>query len=404
MKPKILPLLLAFLLLLEGCAPSLKEHAETREVTTTPTESIASFPTLPPEPLPTVPAEPLPPETEPPVETEPMPVTITSAIGLRDFLRSQEEAGCSDFSFYYTPTTVNVSSENLARVGGYFYVQTQVEGDYCTVHVVEYPGERMVDAWRSGDHSALTESEVQALQTALSLVAQAREESSSQFDLERRLFDLFRSHVSYNDGSTEIPDPSAPPRHLTAVGALVDGSANCQGYADGFYVLASLAGFRVERMHVDIPEGGHTVNVIYLDGAWYVVDCTYNDLDDPSGVQISYARLNVGKDKCLRYSWWEEVERYPIAQLTDHQFYYYRTESRHYRCFDTIDAMAQRMVDDWRTFGTAEYYLLLEGQLATWQELGSALDRIAADYGLQIPYEIWYEHNVEDTYFYISLG
>lgn len=404
MKPKILPLLLAFLLFLEGCAPSLKEHTETREITMNPTESTAPLQTLPPQPLPTAPSETLPTVTQPSAETEPVPAYINTATGLRDYLRSQKEAGCSDFSFYYTPTTVNVSSENLARVGGYFYVHTQVEGDYCTVHVVEYPGERMVDAWRSGDHSALTESEAQALQIALSLVAQAREESSSQFDLERRLFDLFRSHVIYNDSSTDIPDPMNPPRHLTAVGALVDGSANCQGYADGFYVLASLAGFRVERMHVDIPEGGHTVNVIYLDGAWYVVDCTYNDLDDPSGVQISYARLNVGKDKCLRYSWWEEVERYPIAQLTDHQFYYYRTESRHYRCFDTIDAMAQRMVDDWRTFGTAEYYLLLEGQLATWQELGSALDRIAADYGLQIPYEIWYEHNVEDTYFYISLG
>ena len=397
MKPKILIALLAvFLLLLGGCSPSLREHTQIL-----PTNSVEPETTEPAQfsPVETV-AQTQPPATESPPATDPGPVLIDSAFALRDYLRIQEEAGHTDFSFYFSPTTVDVSARNIARVGGYFYVQTQLDGNFCTVYVLDFPGERMVDAWRSGDTSQLTQDESQALQIALNLVTQARENTATELELEQRLFDLFRDHVSYNDGSTDIPDPLSPPRHLTAVGALVDGSANCQGYADGFYVLATLAGFRVERMHVDIPEGGHTVNVIYLDGAWYVVDTTYNDLDDPSGAQISYALMNVGKDKCLRYSWHESVERYPIASQTDHHFYY----NQERRCFDSVQAMAQWVVDDWRAYGTTEYYLMLERNMATWQDLGNALEEIAAGYGLKIPYTIWHEHHVEDTYFHIQLG
>ena len=134
------------------------------------------------------------------------------------------------------------------------------------------------------------------------------------------------------------------------------------------------------------------------------VTSNFNDLDDPSGVQISYCLMNVGRDKCLRYSWGEDVERYPIPQATDHHFYYYQPESQHTRCFKSVDAIAQRVVDDWRVYGTEEFHVMLEGNIATWQELEDALTRIAGDCGLTISPSIWYEHNVSDTYFYINLS
>ena len=84
-------------------------------------------------------------------------------------------------------------------------------------------------------------------------------------------------------------------------------------------------------------------------------------------------------------------------------FYYYQPESRYSRCFESIDAMAHQIVNDWRDHGTTRWYTMLDGQIATWQELGTALEQVAAGYGLEILYEIWYEHHVEDTYFYITL-
>ena len=396
MKLKIFLLLAVCLLLLSGCIRALPE--ETQSLSTTTDVTVETT-----EPLPTEGSRETAPalETAPPPETEPALPEFYSTLDLRDFLRQCQESGIWEFSFRYTGHAGDVTAQNIARMGGYLYVEAVREGELCHVKVREYPGDRMVEAWRSGDNSLLSPEEVTALNTALSMVAQAKEASSDPLEQERLLFDLLRSHVTYHDGSTEITDPKNPPRYLTAVGALADGSANCQGYADGFYVLASLAGFRVSRMHVDIPEGGHTVNVIELDGAWYVVDATFNDLDDPSGVQVSYILLNVGREGCLRYSWGEEMERYPIPQHTDHHNYYLWPGTN--RCFDSLQAMSLRVIDDYRAYGTTEFYLMLEGSITGWEELAQQLQQTAADYGLSLSFGIWYQQNVEDTYFRVVL-
>lgn len=383
MKKTIFLLILAMALCLAACEKAPAKPAETEQ---TPTGQTQTLPTAQTDPIP---------------ETEPGPTELASPKALRDYLRQCQESGLRDFSFRYTGHSGDITAQNIARIGGYLYVETELEGDLCHVRVQEYPGDRIVEAWRSGDASLLSPDEITALDTALAMVSQAREASSDPLVQEAMLFDLLRGHVTYLDGSTQITDPKSPPRYLTAVGALVDGSANCQGYADGFYVLASLAGFRVSRMHVDIPDGGHTVNVIELDGAWFVVDATYNDWDDPSGVQISYILLNVGRDGCLRYTWGEEMERYPIPQHTDHHNYYYWPGT--HRHFTDLQALAQRVVDDYRVYGTTEFYLMLEGKLAGWEELEPLLKQTASDYGLDPEFSIWYQQNVSDTYFRVVL-
>ena len=394
-----LPLAAACLLMLSGCDRTIPQETERPGNTT----SISEETTLPVTPLPTEEARATEPPTQSTLPTEALPSLpeVSNPLELRDYLRGCQENGIWEFSFRYFGHSGDITAQNIARIGGYLYVEAVSEGDVCHVKVREYPGDRMVETWRSGDTSVLTPDEVAALNTALDMVAQAQNVSSDPLEQERVLFDLLRSHVTYHDGSTDITDPQNPPRYLTAVGALADGSANCQGYADGFYVLASLAGFRVSRMHVDIPEGGHTVNVIELDGAWYVVDATFNDLDDPSGVQNSYILLNVGREGCLRYSWGEEMERYPIPQHTDHHNYYLWPGTS--RCFDSLQAMAQRVVDDYRAYGTTEFYLMLERELADWEDLAQWLDQISTDYGLELHFGIWYQQNVEDTYFRVVL-
>jgi len=209
--------------------------------------------------------------------------------------------------------------------------------------------------------------------------------------------------VTYNDGSTQISDPSNPPRHLTAVGALVDGSANCQGYADGFYTLASIAGFQVGRMHVDIKNGGHTVNVIQIGGAWYVVDATFNDSDDPSGVQVSYRLLNAGLDKCLEYQWDPVMERYPIAQNTDASYYYYAVDVSVPRLFLSLDEMAEDILRQWQSQGLTQRHLMLQGKIAQWNHLADALNTAANRQGLMVQYSIWAESNGQDTFFYVDI-
>lgn len=82
-----------------------------------------------------------------------------------------------------------------------------------------------------------------------------------------------------------------PDSAYTAYGALVNGSAVCQGYSLAMELLCSLN--HIESMYVSSAECNHGWNMIRLDGEWYHLDLTY---DDPvytcSGRYLKYSVLN----------------------------------------------------------------------------------------------------------------
>lgn len=68
------------------------------------------------------------------------------------------------------------------------------------------------------------------------------------------------------------------PRFVTAIGALVDGKANCQGYTDAFYMLGRMLGLNVGRISGTANNEPHQWNTItYSDGKTYFVDVTWDD-------------------------------------------------------------------------------------------------------------------------------
>ena len=73
-------------------------------------------------------------------------------------------------------------------------------------------------------------------------------------------------------------DVDNQPRFVTALGALVDGKANCQGYTDAFYMLGRMCGLDVGRIGGTAFGGGHEWNTItYKDGKTYFIDVTAGD-------------------------------------------------------------------------------------------------------------------------------
>lgn len=69
----------------------------------------------------------------------------------------------------------------------------------------------------------------------------------------------------------------------SARGFFEDGLCRCDGYTDTFRLLARLAGLDVETIGgpttQDMPEmKGHAWNLIRLDGLWYAVDVTWDDM------------------------------------------------------------------------------------------------------------------------------
>lgn len=64
----------------------------------------------------------------------------------------------------------------------------------------------------------------------------------------------------------------------TAYGALVDGSAMCEGYAFAFSYLCTAAGIENYVVSGTNAEGeAHLWNKVVCDGEWFNVDCTWDD-------------------------------------------------------------------------------------------------------------------------------
>ena len=237
--------------------------------------------------------------------------TFSSLTALRDFMTAKKEADVMTFTFKYTGP--ELSGQSIAQMTNACVVNRNRNGQVYTVTMTEYPGDRIVDAYFSGDSSELNAAEKSAMSKAVQLVNQAKAKAKNTFELEVLLHDTLCDMVTYDDHTRDVPDARNPPRNLTVVGALLDGRANCQGYTDAFYTLASIAGFTVRRLSTYTPDDLHMTNTIYLNNAWYVVDVTF---DDVNGDERNYRLFNAGVDVIHEYTWDPEKETQPIARTS----------------------------------------------------------------------------------------
>ena len=333
-------------------------------------------------------------------------VELDTLAEVRDYINGKKQEDIFDIEFIYNGDKSQLDGTNIARISTSCVIFHSVIGNKYDVTLVEYPGDRIVDAYRSGDQSQLNSDEKRALREAVSMVNAAREQADSDMELEILLHDMLAQKVTYYDGTTHVSDAKNPPRHLTAVGALLDGKANCQGYTDGFYVLASIAGFEVGRMTVYNSDGWHILNTIRLNGKWYGVDVTFNDcMADGEEYIPSYRLFNVGKDRMLEYNWGEEMEYYPLESQSDKNYFYYmplgNNEDGYKKAYTDIDAMAQDVVDRWLDDGISIQCVMYVDTVADWTALSHAIER--ADYrNARITWTIWTYTNGRDTFFTIK--
>lgn len=109
----------------------------------------------------------------------------------------------------------------------------------------------------------------------------------------------------------------------TAMGILLKGVADCDGYADAFYLVGGLAGLEVRYQHgissqYDSEEnaivtGSHMWNLLKIDGSWRVVDVCWADKEEG----IDYSWFNIGKDRASRSRTWQEDLTVPLLEQTD---------------------------------------------------------------------------------------
>ena len=154
------------------------------------------------------------------------------------------------------------------------YVDLRQEGNTYFIKLTEYPGNRIVDAWRSGDRTVLTNEENLALDYSLDLLESWKSLSSDPWEIEYEIFNFLARHITYTDSETNYYTAESIPRQHTAIGALLDRQANCQGFADVMYLLCGLCSIACEYRIGRGERRLHVWNSVCMDGMWREVDAS----------------------------------------------------------------------------------------------------------------------------------
>lgn len=139
--------------------------------------------------------------------------------------------------------------------------------------MTNYPGERVAWAYTHGDTSFLSNEEKNLYNVAVQIVNDAKNFSSDPLYQELYLHDAIAAKATYY---TENPQPKLA-RFQSAFGALIDGQANCQGYSDAFYMLATMCGLTADKVCGYGNDEAHTWNTITFGNESYFVDVTWDD-------------------------------------------------------------------------------------------------------------------------------
>lgn len=365
-----------------------KEDADSaddpKDEDTDPTDDPKDEDTLPPE----RPADPTQP-TSPPADE----LTVVKDLEeLRDYLNAEKEQDHFEVSFVYKGTKA-LNASMLAQMTSACYIYLSYHsGQRYTVNITEYPGDRIVDAYFRNDTSTLTSDERKVLRMAMEMVKEAQKQADSALEMEILLHDMLVDHITYLDGIRDFSDPNNPPRILTAIGAFLDGKANCQGYADAFYVLGSIAGFQVGRMNVETPDDLHVTNTICINNKWYIVDVTF---DDVTNSPHNYRLFNAGLDMISEYTWAYYKEIHPIEERSSSNYYYYYCYDSVY---DDVEDMAEYIVEQWDDCGQTTVHAMLNDE-TDGMVLDDVLYDALMDTGKYFSYIFWYYYTDHAIYY-----
>ncbi len=338
---------------------------------------------------------PIPTKTPTPTKAPVSTRKIATKTQLRDYITENVDKEIYDITFEYTSGRLDYSE--ICRMSkGICSVNVTEKNNVYNVKLTPYPGKRIVDAYFSNDTSKLNNDELKAYNKAVSIVNEAKSKTKDMIDLELYLHDYLIDTVDYDDHTREITDANDPPHNLTAVGALVDGRANCQGYTDAFYTLATMAGFEVSYMSTYSNGDLHQVNTIKLNGSWYVVDVTFNDLDGVSYNKSAkvYYLFNVGRDLIFDVDWHEQNEVNPVAKASSNYFYY----NYYNKKYQSADAFTSVVANGWKAGIKEVHGTVSADPKALEASLNNALNSVTDQ---SVYYSYWY--TTDGTVYYYQV-
>lgn len=127
----------------------------------------------------------------------------------------------------------------------------------------------------------------------------------NEYHLEKYVHNTLLDNCEYAEG---VKDSSDGWEEFSAYGALVNGSAVCEGYSYAMNLLLSKVGIKSYYINGHGENTLHMWNVVNIDGNWYHLDATWND---SSGSYYNYFNLSdeqVEKDHIIALPYTEMQE------------------------------------------------------------------------------------------------
>lgn len=208
--------------------------------------------------------------------------------------------------------TLEARLEGLCPMAEWRSFYTESGLTYRYEYAAFLAGERIRCAYARNDLLSLTKRERDALSQALEMAERCRRDNP--LDTAREIHDMLCDLIIYTDDSSTDEDDNA-------IGALLNGQANCDGYSDAFRLIGSLAGLEVRyqqgqsRKHETdgrYRDVNHMWNLLKIDGTWRMVDVTWDDQED----RILHSWFNIGADRARRAHAWDEELSLPLIPET----------------------------------------------------------------------------------------
>ena len=102
--------------------------------------------------------------------------------------------------------------------------------------------------------------------------------SGNDFEREEYINNYIIENCKYDDAAAQTENIEG--NENDAYGALVDGTAVCEGYARAFQLLCNKANIDSVLLSGTADSDNHAWNGVKIGGDWYQIDVTWDDVDD----------------------------------------------------------------------------------------------------------------------------
>ena len=217
-------------------------------------------------------------------------------------------------------------------------------------HLYICPGAKVAYAYATQNTSILNNDERQLYNAAVEIVNKAARKPTPIMK-EFYIHDEITARVDYYTEPTNAPTP----RFGNALGAILDGKANCQGYSDAFYMLGKMLGLDVGKMAGRTRNNKHIWNTItFGDGKIYAVDCTWDDASfsvSKEGGYNNYIYFNASQEILEATHAYDAATEPRITEKIDNRYFYFAPESTNIvfyeeRAEDALDKIAERIAKE----------------------------------------------------------